>query len=71
MRKWMIEFLRKFENRGIKINRVNSILITKSINSLLFPVILYGVAVRYARGRFSELSPFIEKSIYEELHINK
>ena len=27
----MLEFLRKFENRGIKISRVNSI-ITKSIN---------------------------------------
>ena len=26
------EFLRKFENRGIKIARVNSFLITKSIN---------------------------------------
>ena len=28
MRKWMLEFLRKFENRSIKIARVNSILIT-------------------------------------------
>ena len=28
----MIEFLRKFENRGIKIARANSILNTKSIN---------------------------------------
>ena len=28
----MIEFLRKFENRGIKIAPVNSILIMKSIN---------------------------------------
>ena len=28
-RQWMVEFLRKFENRGIKIARVNSILITK------------------------------------------
>ena len=25
MRKWMVKFLRKFENRGIKIARVNSI----------------------------------------------
>ena len=31
MRKWMAEFPRKFENRGIKIARVNSIRITKSI----------------------------------------
>ena len=36
MRKWMLEFLQKIENRGIKISRVNSILITKSINLLLF-----------------------------------
>ena len=38
----MIEFLRKFENRGIKIARVNAILITKSINLLLCTLILYG-----------------------------
>ena len=43
MRKWMIEFLRKFENRGIKIARVNTILNTKSINLELFTLILYGV----------------------------
>ena len=35
MRKWMLECLQKIENRGIKISRVNSILITKSINLLL------------------------------------
>ena len=34
MRKWMIEFLRKFENCAIKIARVNLIRITKSINLL-------------------------------------
>ena len=34
MRKWMVEFFREFENRGIKISRVNSILITKSIDLL-------------------------------------
>ena len=39
----MIEFLRKFENRGIKIARVNSIPITKL---LLFTLISYGVGVR-------------------------
>ena len=39
----MIEFLRKFENRGIKIARVNSIRITISINLRLFTFILYGV----------------------------
>ena len=39
----MVEFLTKFENRGIKINRVNSILITESINLQLFTLISYGV----------------------------
>ena len=32
MEKWMIEFLRKFENHGFKIDRFNYILIAKSIN---------------------------------------
>ena len=36
IRKWMVEFLRKFENRGIKIARVNSMRITKSINLFQF-----------------------------------
>ena len=45
MQKWMVEFIRKFENRGIKIARVNSILTTKSINLQLFTLILYGVGV--------------------------
>ena len=35
----MIEFRRKFENRGIKIARVNLILITKSSNFQLFTLI--------------------------------
>ena len=55
----MIEFLRKFENRGIKIARANSILITKSINLEVFTLIFYGVGVCFDRGRFSVLSPFI------------
>ena len=46
MRKFMIEFLRKFENRSIKIVRVNSILITKPINLQLFTLVLYGLGVR-------------------------
>ena len=32
----MAEFLRKFQDRGIKISRINSILITKFINLQLF-----------------------------------
>ena len=39
----MVEFLRKFENHGIKIALVNTILIPKSIDSQLFTLILYGV----------------------------
>ena len=42
----MAEFLRKFKNRGIKITWINSILITKSINLQLFPLILYGAGFR-------------------------
>ena len=36
MRKLIVEFFTQFENRGIKIDRVNLILITKSINFQLF-----------------------------------
>ena len=39
----MDAFFRKFENRGIKIARVNSILVTKSINLQLFTFILNDV----------------------------
>ena len=39
----MIEFLGKFENRGINIARVSTILITKSIDFQLFTLILYGI----------------------------
>ena len=39
----MAEFLKKFENRVIKIARVNSILITKSINFHFLILILYSV----------------------------
>ena len=39
----MVEFFRKFENRGIKIAPVNSILITKYIDLKWFSLILYGV----------------------------
>ena len=36
MRKLMLEFFKKIEDRGIKIARVHSILISKSINLKLF-----------------------------------
>ena len=62
-RKWMIEFLRKFENPGITIARVNSILVTKSNNIQFFAQNPYGVGVGCDRRRFSVHSPFIEKSM--------
>ena len=34
MQKWMVEFIRNFENSVIKIFRVNSIRVTKSVNLL-------------------------------------
>ena len=40
MQKFMLVFLIKFQNRGIKIARVNSIRITKSINLLSFCMVL-------------------------------
>ena len=42
----MVEFLQKFENHDIKIVRVNSILITKSLHLQLFTLILYGVGYK-------------------------
>ena len=43
IQKLMVEFSRKFENCGIKIARLDSILITKSINIQLFTSISNGV----------------------------
>ena len=40
VQKWMVEFLRKFDNRGIEIARANSIIITKSFNLLFFSTVL-------------------------------
>ena len=71
MQKWMVEFLRKFENCGIKIAKVNIILVITSINLQLFTLILFGVG----QGCWGPvvmltflnlppvLSPFIEKSM--------
>ena len=42
MWKWIVKFLRKFDNHNFKIICVNSIHITKSINLQLFTLILYG-----------------------------
>ena len=46
LRKWIVGFLRKFENRGIKIARVNPILITKYMNLQLYSLILYNAGAR-------------------------
>ena len=46
MQKWLVEILKKIENRCIKIARVNSILITTSINLQLLTLILYCVRWR-------------------------
>ena len=64
----MVEFLQKFQNRGIKIARVNSILITKSINLQKFTLILYGDEVCCDRRRFSVHSQFIEKCMPKRIN---
>ena len=64
MRKWMIEFHRKFENRNIKIALVTRFLSANlSIYNYVFVLNLYGLGVRCDLGRFSVLSPFVEKSM--------
>ena len=70
MPKWMVEFLRKHENRGNKSVRVNSIRITKSINLLLFCT---GLWVRYDVDIFKLTpmhSPFMEKAMNNYIAIN-
>ena len=62
----MVEFLRKFQNRGIKIAWVNPILITKSINLQLFTLIFYGVGIRCDVAIFKLTSS--AQSIYKEVY---
>ena len=62
----MVEFLRKFENRSIKVVQDNSILITKSINLHLFTLILYGVGVRCDFDIFKLTAS--AQSIYREVN---
>ena len=59
--KWILE-----KNRGIKIARVNSILITISIDLQLFTLILYGVGVRYDIDIFKLTAS--AQSIYREVY---
>ena len=58
----MIEFLRKYENRSIKIARVNSILITKFINLQLFSV---PVKILEHRVNFFEKNGLKKKKLNE------
>ena len=62
----MVEFLRKFENRGIKIARVNSSLITKSINLQLFTLICMLLGIRN-NGDIFKLTASAQ-SIYREVY---
>ena len=55
--------IRNSESHGDKILWVNSVRITKLFYQCT--IFLYGVAVRCDGGRFSVLSPFIEKSMTE------
>ena len=73
MQKWIVKFLRKFENRGIKIARLNSILINKSINLQLFAFILYGVGVRCDVDIFKRTSSAqcINGEVYGGLKLHK
>ena len=63
----MVEFPRKFESHGLKIGRVNSFLMTKSINLIKF----CSVGVRCDSGRFSVHGPFIEKLMKQVVKYNQ
>ena len=63
MRKLMVEFLSKFVNRAIKIARVNSIRITKSINLLSFCTVLGSVVMLTFLNLPPDPCPLIEKSV--------
>ena len=68
MRKSQVEFLEKFQDRGIKIARVNSILITKSVD-LQFTLFFL------LRGPLSSKAIFrahsIDSEVYGIIFINK
>ena len=59
----MIEFLRKFEDRGIKIALVNSFLFYKSINLLFFTLILYGDGVLIVMEDDFQFSVHLKRSM--------
>ena len=57
----MVNFLKKYESHGDKIDRVNWLNWHHQIYQ--FTSILFGAGVRCDRCRFSMHSPFIEKSM--------
>ena len=69
----MVKFLRKFENRCIKIARVNSILITKSI---IFTVIYFnfytvlGVRCDVDIFKLTASAQSINREVYDYTNIN-
>ena len=60
----MVEFLRKFENRGTIISRVNSIIMTKSIN-----LQLYTLNFVRCSGPLESMAFFRAQSIYREVYV--
>ena len=53
----MIKFLRKFEDRSIKMAQVHLILITKSTNLPLFTLFLYRFEIRCDLRQYSVVRP--------------
>ena len=70
MRKWdaVIEFLRKFENRSIKIARVICYHQIYQFTIIYFNFVRL-IVVRCDLRRFSVLSPFIEKTIVIYIYV--
>ena len=66
MQNRVVEFISKFENQGIKIARVNSTLITKSINLQFFTLILHFVGVHCDVNIFKLTTG--AQSIYREVN---
>ena len=64
MRKWKVEFLTKFENPGIKIARVNSILITNSMDFQSFTLILHGARCDVDMFKLTVSAQSIYREVY-------
>ena len=68
----MVKFLTNFDNRGIKIVQVNSILITKSINLQLFTSICTVLGVRCDVDIFklTASAQSIKREVYGSAHFS-